>query len=187
MNTSKARNGAPGPDERDLIALIPRVRAFARCLCGDPAVADRLAMAALGHVRRNPTSPDLDADLESQVFARVLADHGAHERGPAAAGEPGPIRKRGPGAIGDLGRALLKLPLPQRVALALVEAAGRSYQDAATICDCAPGTIGSRISRGRSRLSAILAEARPAIDRRIPDRTMAILLAAVRARSGAAL
>ncbi len=187
MNTSKARNGAPGPDESDLIALIPRVRAFARCLCGDPAVSDRLAMAALGHVRCNPVSPDLGADLEAQVFARVLANHLTHERGWAGEAGPAPIRNRAPGAVRDLGQALLKLPLTQRVALALVEAAGRSYQDAATICGCAPGTIGSRISRGRSRLSAILAEARPAVDRRIPDRTMAILLAAVRARSGAAL
>ena len=33
--------------ERDLVALIPHLRAFARSLCGNPAMADDLAQEAV--------------------------------------------------------------------------------------------------------------------------------------------
>lgn len=52
--------------------------------------------------------------------------------------------------------ALEKLPQDQREALILVGASGFSYEDAATICGCAVGTIKSRVNRARSKLSAML-------------------------------
>src|SRR5256885_1824419 len=52
--------------------------------------------------------------------------------------------------------ALDKLPQDQREALILVGASGFSYEDAATICGCAVGTIKSRVNRARSKLSALL-------------------------------
>jgi RNA polymerase sigma-70 factor (ECF subfamily) len=52
--------------------------------------------------------------------------------------------------------ALEKLPQDQREALILVGASGFSYEDAASICGCAVGTIKSRVNRARSKLAALL-------------------------------
>src|SRR5262249_36182320 len=49
--------------------------------------------------------------------------------------------------------ALATLPPDQRAALILVGASGFSYKEAAAICDCAVGTIKSRVNRARIRLS----------------------------------
>jgi len=60
--------------------------------------------------------------------------------------------------LGDLQRALLHLPQPQREALILVGAGGFAYEEAAEICGCAVGTIKSRVARGRVALEALLSE-----------------------------
>ena len=48
------------------------------------------------------------------------------------------------------------LPEDQREAIILIGASGFSYEEAAEICDCAVGTIKSRVSRARARLQDIL-------------------------------
>src|SRR4030095_7413952 len=53
--------------------------------------------------------------------------------------------------------ALAKLPQDQREALILVGASGFSYEEAAAICECAVGTIKSRVNRARNRLADLLA------------------------------
>ena len=53
--------------------------------------------------------------------------------------------------------ALAKLPPDQREALILVGASGFSYEEAASICGCAVGTIKSRVNRARTRLADLLA------------------------------
>lgn len=45
--------------------------------------------------------------------------------------------------------AIDRLPLPYREALILVFLAGESYEEVARICDCAVGTVKSRINRAR--------------------------------------
>jgi RNA polymerase sigma-70 factor, ECF subfamily len=52
--------------------------------------------------------------------------------------------------------ALSKLPPDQREALILVGASGFSYEEAAAICECAVGTIKSRVNRARTRLADLL-------------------------------
>ena len=53
-------------------------------------------------------------------------------------------------------QALQKLPAEQREALVLVGAGGFAYEEAAEICNCAVGTVKSRVSRARRALHAIL-------------------------------
>jgi RNA polymerase sigma-70 factor (ECF subfamily) len=53
----------------------------------------------------------------------------------------------------ELRAALAKLPPDQREALILVGASGFSYEEAAAVCDCAVGTIKSRVNRARTRLA----------------------------------
>jgi RNA polymerase sigma-70 factor (ECF subfamily) len=56
----------------------------------------------------------------------------------------------------DFRHALQKIPADQREALILIGASGLSYEEAAEICKCAVGTMKSRVSRARSRLSELL-------------------------------
>ncbi len=55
-----------------------------------------------------------------------------------------------------LEHALDKLPRQQRQAVILVGGAGYSYDDVAAAIGCPIGTIKSRVSRGRSRLSELM-------------------------------
>ena len=56
----------------------------------------------------------------------------------------------------DFRAALEQLPGDQREAIILIGASGFSYEEAAEICNCAVGTIKSRVSRARTRLQDIL-------------------------------
>ncbi|HVE62253.1 MAG TPA: sigma-70 family RNA polymerase sigma factor [Mycobacteriales bacterium] len=56
----------------------------------------------------------------------------------------------------DLAAALAALPADQRIAVLLVDAEGMDYAAAADVLGVAPGTVGSRVSRGRAALRAAL-------------------------------
>lgn len=56
----------------------------------------------------------------------------------------------------ELQRALMQLPEDQRRAIVLVDVMGYLYEEAARICDTSPGTIKSRIHRGREKLRVIV-------------------------------
>jgi RNA polymerase sigma-70 factor (ECF subfamily) len=56
----------------------------------------------------------------------------------------------------DFRAVLVRLPDDQREALVLVGAAGFSYEEAAEICNCAVGTIKSRVNRARNRIADML-------------------------------
>src|SRR3546814_1908594 len=84
-----------------------------------------------------------------------------------------PASQENSGEMADLQRALMELPQDQRESLILVGAGGMSYEEAAQICDCALGTMKSRVSRARTALDEIMthghfsqkrAEAPPASD-----------------------
>ncbi len=59
-------------------------------------------------------------------------------------------------ALDEMKQALSQLPEDQREAVLLVGAAGFSYEEAATICSTAVGTIKSRVSRARASLAVKL-------------------------------
>jgi RNA polymerase sigma-70 factor (ECF subfamily) len=61
-----------------------------------------------------------------------------------------------PGQTMDLQRCLLRLPPDQRAVLLLVSVEDMSYADVAKITGVPIGTVMSRLSRGRSRLQALL-------------------------------
>lgn len=58
--------------------------------------------------------------------------------------------------LAELNDAMMKLSEDQRNALLLVCGEGMSCEEAAAMCNCRIGTIKSRISRGRDRLSELL-------------------------------
>lgn len=59
--------------------------------------------------------------------------------------------------LNELRRALDMLPDNQRIALILVGASGVTYAEAADICECAIGTVKSRVNRARESLIEIMA------------------------------
>jgi RNA polymerase sigma-70 factor (ECF subfamily) len=63
--------------------------------------------------------------------------------------------------LGELQRALTRLPVDLREALILVGAGGFSYGDAAAICGCPVGTIKSRVNRARRALEDVIAAGPP--------------------------
>jgi RNA polymerase sigma-70 factor (ECF subfamily) len=83
-------------------------------------------------------------------------DEGAAERVPAPKGE-----QMWAVQLSDTARALRQLPNEQREALILVGAGGFSYEDAAAICNCAIGTVKSRVARARKALTASLEGSTP--------------------------
>ena len=154
--------------KRELTGVIPHLRAFARGLCGRPDLADDLVQETLLKawaaqerfepgtsmrawtfvILRNAYLTDMRrnrfrADYDETVAERILV---------APAGQESPLH------LSDLHRALLTLPPERREALLLVGAGGFSYEEAAEICQCAVGTIKSRVGRARAALSAMIEE-----------------------------
>ncbi|MCB9797956.1 MAG: hypothetical protein H6741_35195 [Alphaproteobacteria bacterium] len=91
----------------------------------------------------------------------------ASGRGAAAArgvGAPRPARRRPGRDLGDrrlgdrLDRALAGLPPGQREAVWLVDGLGLKFSEAAEVLDLQPGTVASRVARGRAALRVELAE-----------------------------
>ena len=154
------------PFARELTALIPRMRAFARGLCGRPDLADDLVQETLlkawaaqdrfepGTSMRAWTFVILRnaylTDMRRNRFRGEYDETAAERILTAPAGQEEPIH------LSDMHRALLTLPPERREALLLVGAGGFSYEEAAQICGCAVGTIKSRVGRARAALSAML-------------------------------
>ncbi|MFL5297448.1 MAG: sigma-70 family RNA polymerase sigma factor [Phenylobacterium sp.] len=152
--------------KRELVQLIPHLRAFARTLCGDPAAADDLAQDAMMKAWDARASFQMGTNMKAWTFMilrnqfysekrrswrQSQLDQEAAERTLVAVDDP-----EAPVALDELRQGLAMLPPEQREALILVGAGGFAYEEAAEICDCAVGTVKSRVSRARRALHAIL-------------------------------
>jgi RNA polymerase sigma-70 factor (ECF subfamily) len=152
--------------KRDLVGLIPHLRAFARTLCGDAAAADDLAQDTVMKAWDARSSYQMGTNMKAWTFMilrnqfysekrrswrQTQLDQEAAERTLVAIDDPG-----SPLALDELRQALGMLPNEQREALVLVGAGGFAYEEAAEICGCAVGTVKSRVSRARRALQAIL-------------------------------
>jgi RNA polymerase sigma-70 factor (ECF subfamily) len=172
---------------RDLTALIPRMRAFARGLCGSPAAGDDLAQDALLKAWSHQASYQPGTNLKAWVFTILRNEFYSDKRRSwrnvaldQAEAEATLVATSNPAAVielDELRRAMLCLPPEQREALILVAAGGNSYEEVAAMCACALGTIKSRVSRARDRLALIFAEAAIPKDDIRPSAAMANILA----------
>ncbi len=149
-----------------LLDLVPFLRAFARSLCGKPEMADDLAQEALVKAWQARSSFAAGTNLKAWLFTILRNqyysdrrrswrqqpwDEDAAERIPGLAGQ-----QTWAAELSDVTRALTALSDEQREALILVGAGGFSYEDAAKICNCAVGTVKSRVARARRALISIL-------------------------------
>lgn len=170
---SGLRSSAPKPSsaddegfKRELVTLIPHLRAFARTLTGDATAADDLAQDAMMKAWDARASYQMGTNMKAWTFMilrnqfysekrrswrQSQLDQEAAERTLVAVDDP-----EAPIALDELRQALNTLPAEQREALILVGAGGFAYEEAAEICQCAVGTVKSRVSRARKALHATL-------------------------------
>jgi len=164
---SEARAESPANSFKDdLVAEIPGLRAFATSLCGSVTVADDLLQDTLLKAWSNASKFQPGTSLRAWLFTilrnsyysqyrrrvREIQDSdGVYARGIAVAGD-----QESHLDLADFRKALANLPPEQREVLTLVGASGLTYEEAAAICGVEVGTIKSRLSRARSRLTVLL-------------------------------
>jgi RNA polymerase sigma-70 factor (ECF subfamily) len=157
---------APFDFQREMVALIPYLRAFAGSLCRHRDQADDLAQEVMVKAWRAKARFEPGSNMKAWLFTIMRnelysqrrrnwrqshLDEGAAERIPAPADA-----QVWSSELCDTAHALHCLPDDQREALILVGAAGFSYEETAKICDAPLGTIKSRVARGRAALVEIM-------------------------------
>jgi RNA polymerase sigma-70 factor (ECF subfamily) len=149
----------------EMLALAPRLRAYAWVLTQGRADADDLVQEALlrawqfrhtfkpgtnlkawlFHILRNVHLASVSEarrtvqDVDGRFTARLAQEPDQEWRA----------------MFGELAGQLARLPPQNREAVLLVAGSGLTYEEAAEICGVAPGTIKSRVSRAREALAAI--------------------------------
>jgi RNA polymerase sigma factor (sigma-70 family) len=147
-------------DAPSLIALIPRLRRYARALVGDRAAADDLVQDTLErawtklHLFRRGT------DLRAWLFTvmhnvRVNQLRAARPTDALEDDMPELAQRATQGdalLVRDLERAIAALPVAQREVLLLVALEDLSYEEAAQVLGIPIGTVMSRLARAREKL-----------------------------------
>jgi RNA polymerase sigma-70 factor (ECF subfamily) len=146
-----------------MVDSIPKLRAFGLSLCGNPDRADDLVQECLAKALLNLNSFAEGTNLSAWLFTILrntyYSEFRKHRREvPDSDGVHCATLVSQPSQEDhmhflDFNKALQRLPADQREALILVGAAGFSYEEAAEICNCAIGTVKSRVSRGRTQLT----------------------------------
>ncbi|HEX4181536.1 MAG TPA: sigma-70 family RNA polymerase sigma factor [Caulobacteraceae bacterium] len=175
----------------DLVALIPQMRAFARSLCGDFAMAEDLAQDALSKAWASRDSFTPGTNMKAWTFMILRNQFYSHKRRSWRSTPLDPeVAERTLTAVDnptaaleldELRRAMAMLPEEQREALILIGAGGLSYEEASEICGAAVGTIKSRVSRARDRLALIYADGLITADGASPSEAMGSIFADIAA------
>ncbi|MBW3097286.1 RNA polymerase sigma factor [Pseudohoeflea sp. DP4N28-3] len=157
---------ASDPFKRELLSVLPNLRAFAVSLCGNSDRADDLVQDAILKAWGAQDRFEMGTNIKAWVFTILRNEFysQARKKGREVQDSDGLFTERmavHPGQYGsldlkDFAKALTQLPEDQREALLLVGASGFAYEEVAEICGCRVGTIKSRVSRARSRLLEIM-------------------------------
>jgi RNA polymerase sigma-70 factor, ECF subfamily len=151
-----------------LIAVLPRLRRFARGLTGTAAEADDLVQAACeraitrAHQFQEGTRFDswmfriAQTIWIDQIRSRNIRKEANEEEGLNVGTDESMRRVEARIALQEVQSALATLPAEQRAALLLVTVDGLSYQEAADVAEVPVGTIMSRLARARVALQAKL-------------------------------
>jgi len=151
-----------------LVALLPKLRRFARTLARDVHDADDLVQLAIERALGRAAQLRADAPLAGWMFGIVrnawideVRARGRRSR--LFAPEEAAEQVSTPADTGHADRlavheALSRLPEEQRSAVALVLIEGLSYKEAAHVLDVPVGTLTSRLARGRTALQGMLAD-----------------------------
>ena len=149
-----------------MLAAVPSLRAFAISLSGNVDRADDLVQETLLRAIANIDSFQPGTNMSAWMFTilRNLFRSEYRKRRREVEDADGSYaetltshpEQSSHVEFKEFRAALAKLPPDQREALILVGASGFSYEEAAAICECAVGTIKSRVNRARTRLADLL-------------------------------
>jgi RNA polymerase sigma-70 factor (ECF subfamily) len=149
-----------------LISNMPTLRAFAVSLTADGDRADDLVQETLVKAWSNLDSFTAGTNMRAWLFTILRNTFYSHHRktrrevqdveGEHAARLATHPSQGGHMDLVDFQAALAKLPDDQREALILIGGSGFSYEEAAEICQCAIGTVKSRVNRARVKLGELL-------------------------------
>lgn len=146
----------------DVMEVVPALRAYARALCRNSADADDLVqdtlVKALANIHRFDPGTHLRAWLFTIMRNTFLTSIKKRNREPTGkidcVADLTQVQATQEWSVlgGQLMAAIDRLPPQYREMVILVVMLGESYQDAAVLCNCAVGTVKSRVSRARSLL-----------------------------------
>lgn len=144
----------------EVVELIPALRAFARTLCRNSSDADDLVQETLTKAIANLDRFEPGTRLKSWLFTIMrntylsgVARTRRETTGLAVEETSGPEAPQEWSAqVREVRAAIDRLPQGQREVVVLVAMLGVSYEETARICDCAIGTVKSRLSRARAAL-----------------------------------
>lgn len=149
-----------------LLGAVPSLRAFAVSLSQNSDRADDLVQETLVKAWDKQSSFQPGTNLKAWLFTILRNEFYSQmrKRGREVQDSDGTMTARlavhpsqhGSMDLEDFRNALERLPEDQREAIILIGASGFSYEEAAEICECAVGTIKSRVSRARTRLQELL-------------------------------
>ena len=149
-----------------MLANVPALRAYAVSLCRNADRADDFVQETLvrawAHIGSFQAGTNMTAWLFTILRNAFHSDFRKRRRevadsdGSYAATLTAPPEQNGHLQFEEMRSALSRLPLEQREVLVLVGASGFSYEEAAEICNCAVGTVKSRVNRARARLAEIM-------------------------------
>jgi RNA polymerase sigma-70 factor (ECF subfamily) len=152
-----------------LLATVPNLRAFAISLCGSVDRADDMVqetmLRALSHIDSFRPGTNMSAWLFTILLNHFRSEYRKRRReveDPDAGHTDhtenlkSQAEQIGHMEFTELRDALAQLPPDQREALILIGASGFSYKEAAKTCECAVGTIKSRVHRARLRLAKLM-------------------------------
>lgn len=164
-----AEQPQPLPDEefkKQLAEVIPHLRAFGRSLSGNRDTADDLVQETLLKAWAARERFQAGTNMRAWTFIILRNLFLSQMRRARFKGEwdeltadrvlAAPASQDRHVELGDMQRALMQLPEPQREALILVGAGGFAYEEAAEICGVAVGTIKSRVARARTALEGLM-------------------------------
>ncbi len=158
-------------EETAIVDLIPALRAFARTFCRDASDADDLVQETLTKGIANLDKFEPGTKMKSWLFTIMrntfytrIKVYSREAPGLADCASGRPVQEatqewtmRGH----EVHAAINRLPPHHREVLVLIGVLGVSYDEAAEICQCAIGTVKSRLNRARASLLEDLGEHSP--------------------------
>jgi RNA polymerase sigma-70 factor (ECF subfamily) len=151
---------------QEILAFIPNLRAYAHSLMGRSDEADDIVQETIERALTNLHRFKAGTKLQAWLFTILRNNFVTYWRkrrrevqdtdGLAASRLSSVPEQGGHLDLQDLRAALARLPEAQREALLLVGAEGFSYEEVASICNVAIGTVKSRVARARVSLVELL-------------------------------
>ena len=165
----------------EILALVPRIKRFARALTRDVVGAEDLVQDCLARALEKIHLWQPGTDLRAWLFTILYRQYISNTRHDARHRDGVELRESDARLVllpnqtarlelRDLERALARLPKEQRSVILLVGMEGMDYAEAAAVVNTPVGTVRSRVARGRESLRA-MTELFPARHSRRPGKT----------------